>query len=125
MRRRDVAAATVAMWAECQNARAQNGAQALDKGAPADLGTAKLARLSIMNYNCTPRRKLEGQSPNPNRILEVFDLPQYLVDTYGVRNVEMQHSHFASTDDSYLKDFRRALTKRNRRYPRSMSSSYK
>src|ERR1017187_1535945 len=81
-------------------------APALDKGTPAAVSPGKLARVSIMTYNFTSRLKLEGQPPHPDRVLEVFDIVDYFADTYGVHNVELQHSHFASTETSYLKDFR-------------------
>ena len=90
---------------------AQNQAAPLDKGAPAAASAAKLARISIMTYNFTSRLKLEGQAPNPNRILDLFDIPQMFADTYGVHNVELQHSHFASTETSYLREFRDRIQK--------------
>ena len=83
----------------------------LDGGPPASVSADKLARISIMTFNFTPRLKLEGAPPNPNRVLEVFDIPQYYADTYGVHNVELQHSHFASTETSYLNDFRARIEK--------------
>src|ERR1017187_634604 len=67
---------------------AQNQAAPLDKGAPAAASAAKLARISIMTYNFTSRLKLEGQAPNPNRILDLFDIPQMFADTYGVHRSE-------------------------------------
>jgi hypothetical protein len=85
---------------------APNQAAPLDKGAPAAVGAAKLARISIMTFNFNSRLKLEGQAPNPDRTLEIFDIPRMYADTYGVHNVELQHSHFASTATSYLKDLR-------------------
>jgi len=97
-----------------RNAIAQGApdqAAPLDKGAPAAVGAAKLARISIMTYNFTSRLKLEGQPQNPDRILDLFDIPQMFADTYGVHNVELQHSHFASTEASHLKEFRARIEK--------------
>jgi hypothetical protein len=97
-----------------ENARAQNApgpATALDLGPPAAVSAAKLARLSIMTYNFTSRLKLEGLPPNPDRVLDLFDVPRYFADTYDVHNIEVQHSHFASTEESYLKDFRARIEK--------------
>ena len=71
----------------------------------------KLTRVSIMTYNFTSRMKLEGQPPSPDRVLELFDIPQMFADTYGVHNVELQHSHLASTETSYLKDLRARVEK--------------
>ncbi len=97
-----------------QGAMAQSApgqAAPLDTGAPAAAGAAKLARISIMTFNFTSRLKLEGQAPNPDRILDIFDIPRMYADTYGVHNVELQHSHFASTATSYLKEFRARIEK--------------
>lgn len=91
---------------------AQTGsAQGLDRGAPAQASPAKLARLSIMTYNFTSRLKLEGRPPGPDRVLDLFDIADYIADVYGIHNVELQHSHFASTDAGYLKDFRARIEK--------------
>jgi hypothetical protein len=88
---------------------APDRAAPLDNGAPAPVSAAKLARISIMTYNFTSRLKLEGQAPNPDRVLDLFDIPRMFADTYGVHNVELQHSHFASTETSYLKEFRASV----------------
>lgn len=109
------AAGAAVMTGFAQKAGAQQGgrgpAAPLDKGAPAAVSADKLARISIMTYNFTSRLKLEGAQPNPDRVLEVFEIPQYFADTYGVHNVELQHSHFASTETSYLKEFRARIEK--------------
>jgi hypothetical protein len=118
MKRRDFLTGALAGWpvvagfaqsAIAQGARDQ--AAGLDTGAPATVSAAKLARISIMTYNFTSRVKLEGQAPNPDRILEVFDIPQMFADTYGVHNVEFQHSHIASSETSYLKELRARIEK--------------
>ena len=118
MNRRDVlrgAAAVAPIWAGLtRNAMAQGQADAaapLDRGVPAAVSADKLARISIMTYNFTSRLKLAGQPPSPNRVLDLFDIPQYFADTYGVHNVELQHSHFASTETPYLNDFRTRIEK--------------
>jgi hypothetical protein len=116
MQRREflVCAGTAAMAGWVRNAVAQEApgqAPPLDNGSPAPVSAAKLARISIMTYNFTSRLKLEGQPPSGDRILEIFDLPKMYADTYGVHNVELQHSHFASTETSYLKEFRACIEK--------------
>lgn len=121
MQRRDFligAAAGAALFAGATPAaKAQGGpgalgpAEPLDNGAPAKVSADKLARVSIMSYNYTSRLKLEGQPESADRILDVFDLPVMYADVYGVHNVEMQHSHFASTEASYLKEFRARIEK--------------
>lgn len=97
-----------------RNAIAQDArppAPPLDNGSPAQAPASKLARISIMTWNYDRRLKLEGQPPSPDRILEIFDLPQMYADVYGLHNIELQHSHFASTETSYLKDFRARIEK--------------
>src|SRR5205085_1017747 len=46
-----------------------------------------------------------------NRTLDALDLPAMIAERYGVHYVEMQHSHFASTEPDYLEEFRGRLTK--------------
>jgi hypothetical protein len=118
MKRRDfltrAAAVGPALAGLIQRAAAQgppDQSMPLGKGAPAAVAPDKLARISIMTYNFTSRLKLEGQPPNPNRILEIFDIPQMYADVYGVHNIELQHSHFASSETSYLRDFRARIEK--------------
>ena len=64
-----------------------------------------------MTFNFTSRLKLTNAPPGDDRVLEVFEIPQYFADVYGVHNVELQHSHFASTDTAYLQDFRARIEK--------------
>ena len=72
---------------------------------------AKLARVAIMSLSFNSILKNPSQSDNPARTLDILDLGQMLADRYGVHNVEMQHSHFPSTEAGYLKDFREKLAK--------------
>ena len=72
---------------------------------------ATLARIAIMTFNFNGILKLPNQPASPSRTLEVFDVPQMLADTYGVHNVEFQHTHIASTEESYLKELRGRLDK--------------
>jgi len=55
--------------------------------------------------------KNPSQPDNTARTLDVLDLGQMLADRYGVHNVEMQHSHFPSTEPAYLKEFRDRLAR--------------
>ena len=107
-------AAGSAVVAGARNAIAQDArppAPPLDNGAPAKVSAEKLARLSMLSWNFNSRLKVEGEPPSPDRVLEVFDLPQYYADVYGMHNVELQHTHFASTETSYLKEFRARIEK--------------
>jgi hypothetical protein len=40
------------------------------------------------------------------RTLDVFDIAEMYADVYDVHNIEMQHSHILSTEDSYLSELR-------------------
>jgi sugar phosphate isomerase/epimerase len=66
---------------------------------PAPVGAEKLARVSIMTlcFNSILREPW-AQNPTPEETLTIFDLPQMYVDTYGVHNIEYQHSHLAPGD---------------------------
>ena len=72
---------------------------------------AKLARVAIMSLGFGSILKNPDQASNPARTLDVMDIGQMYVDRYGVHNVEMQHTHFPSTEESWLKDFRARLAK--------------
>jgi hypothetical protein len=72
---------------------------------------AKLARVAIMSLGFNSILKTPGQPDNPARTLDVMDLGQMYADRYGVHNVEMQHSHFPSTEETWLKDFRARLAR--------------
>ena len=82
-----------------------------DRGKPAAASPAKLERVSIMTYNFTSVMKLESQPASPDRTLELFDIADMFADTYGVHNVEVQHSHLASTEADYLKELRARIEK--------------
>lgn len=72
---------------------------------------AKLDRIAIMSL-CFDRLLKNGLvAPDPARTLDVMDLPQMIVDRYGVRHVEMQHGHFLSTDEDYLREFKNRVAK--------------
>lgn len=71
------------------------------RGGPANVAPAKLARLGMMTLNHGSMLKLPwNTTPNENQTLSIFDLPQYYIDTYGIRDVEFQNNHLAqgSTD---------------------------
>ena len=72
---------------------------------------AKLARIAIMTLDFGSILKLPT---NPSGTLDVMDVGQMYADTYGVHNIELQHTHIVSTEDSYLRELRA-------RYDRSQS----
>jgi hypothetical protein len=81
------------------------------RGGPANVPAAKLARIAIMTLNHGSMLKLPwNTSPNANQTLALLDLPQYYIDTYGVRNVEFQHAHVAqdttNPDPAFFKELK-------------------
>jgi len=92
-------------------AAAAAGLAATRKGWAQARDQAKLARVAIMSLGFNSILKNPDQPTNPARTLDVMDIGQMYADRYGVHNVEMQHTHFPSTDESWLKDFRARLAK--------------
>jgi len=72
---------------------------------------AKLDRIAIMSLCFNPVIKSAAHPDDPKRTLEILDLPDMIAERYGVHHVEMQHSHFASTETAYLEEFRGRLKK--------------
>ncbi len=72
---------------------------------------AKLARLAIMAYSFQSILKYPGRPAAPERTLDIMDVPQMFAGRYKVRNVEMQHNYFESTETTFLKDFVTRLAK--------------
>ena len=73
----------------------------------------KLKRIGVMS-GCFSSILKSAASPNdPNRTLDILDLPGMLAERYGLHYVELQHSHFASTEPEYLAEFRNRLKKAN------------
>ena len=72
---------------------------------------AKLDRVAIMSLCFSSIIKSAAHPDDPKRTLEIMDLPDMIAERYGVHHVEMQHSHFASTETSYLEDFHSRLKK--------------
>ena len=66
-----------------------------------------------MSLNHSSIIKLPWQEATPERTLDIFDLPKYYVDVYGVRNVEFQSNHVAQNNDApdlaYVKELRARL----------------
>jgi len=72
---------------------------------------AKRRRVAIMSLCFNSILKNPSQPDTPARTLDIMDIGQMFADRYGVHNVEMQHSHFPSTEPAYLKEFRDRLAK--------------
>jgi hypothetical protein len=89
------------------------GGRGRGRGGPANVSAEKLARIEIMTLNHSSIIKLPWQEATPQRTLDIFDLPQYYVDVYGVRNVQFQSNHVAQNNDnpdlSYIRELRAKL----------------
>jgi hypothetical protein len=72
---------------------------------------AKLDRVAIMSYCFNSVIKSSAHPDDPKRTLDIMDLPDMIADRWGVHHVEMQHSHFDSTELPYLEEFRGRLKK--------------
>jgi hypothetical protein len=94
-------------------------ALAVGRGAKAQAQTGgaseaeKLARLSVMTYCFDSLVKGIGKPDDPARTLDILDAPQMIADHYGIHHVEMQHTHFQSTDKQYFQEMKDRLRKAN------------
>jgi hypothetical protein len=87
------------------------GGRGRGRGGPANVPAAKLARIAIMTLNHGSILKLPWHTESDtNRTLALLDLPQYYIDTYGVRDVEFQHGHLAqdttNPDPAFFKELK-------------------
>jgi hypothetical protein len=72
----------------------------------------KLARVGVSSGNFDAMLKqAEGPVASAARTLDFLDLPQMIADKFGVHNLGLRHSHFFSTEDAYLKEFRDRVAK--------------
>jgi hypothetical protein len=76
---------------------------------------ATLDRIAIMTLNFQRLLKLPDLPQEPERTLELFDVPEMLADKYGVHKVEFQHYHIPSTEPSFLRELRAQIEKRKSR----------
>ncbi|HEY1242286.1 MAG TPA: TIM barrel protein [Bryobacteraceae bacterium] len=72
---------------------------------------AKLDRVAIMSLCFNPVIKSATHPDDPKRTLDILDLPDMIAERYGVHHVELQHSHFASTEPAYFEEYRGRLKK--------------
>lgn len=97
MRRRDFVTATAIAAAGVLSApRPGSGQQARDP---------RLDRMAIMSLSFDRILETPHDPDNPARTLDVMDLPRMYVERYGIHGIEMQHSHFHSTEPEYLREF--------------------
>jgi hypothetical protein len=67
----------------------------------------KLARISIMtlNFNSAGILKMPWTAnPSPTQTVDILDLPQYQMDSYGVPNMEFQTDHLCQSPNRNLPD---------------------
>ena len=76
---------------------------------------AKLARIAVMVFNFENTLKIPGQWEGASDTLDLFDVPQLFADRYGVHNIEIQHTHFRSTEESFLRELRAQVEKAHSR----------
>lgn len=75
------------------------------------------SRLSVLSWsfrNLFARTRDRGM-PAPQKDFDILDFPQMIADRYGIHNVEVQSMYFASTGQSYMREFSRRLSRANAR----------
>jgi hypothetical protein len=74
---------------------------------------AKLKRIAVMSWSFNSIIKSAARPDDPNRTIDPLDFADIMAQRYGIHYVELQHSHFASTEPAYLAEFRARLKKAN------------
>src|SRR5579875_3563939 len=74
---------------------------------------SKLDRLGVMTLSFDSVLKSARHPDDAKRTLDILDVPQMLASRYGLHHVEFQHSHFQSTEPSYLSEVRDRLRRAN------------
>jgi hypothetical protein len=69
----------------------------------------KLDRVSIMSLCFGRILKSTAYPDDANRTIDVLDLADIIAQRWGVHHLEMQHTHFRSTETGYLEEFRGRL----------------
>jgi hypothetical protein len=95
-------------------AQGGRGGRGGGRGGPANVPPARLARIAMMTLNHGAiMRTPWAANPTPNQTMSVLDLPQYYVDTYGIRDIEFQHGHLAkdttNPDPEFFKEMKAKL----------------
>src|SRR2546423_14724014 len=77
---------------------------------------AKLAHVAIMVLNFENMLRVPGVWELPTDTINLSDVPQLFADRYGVHNIEIQHTHFASTEPAFLANMRAQAAKAGSRF---------
>ncbi|MCC7009580.1 MAG: TIM barrel protein [Acidobacteria bacterium] len=72
---------------------------------------ARVDRIAIMSLGFDRILKRPDAASSPERTLDLMDIGELYADRWGVHNVELQHGHLLSTEDSWLREFRAKLAK--------------
>ena len=79
----------------------------------AEADQAKRDRVSVMSLDFNPIIKSSAHPEDEKRTLDILDYPDMIAEHYSIHHVEMQHSHFTSTETQYLQEWRDRLKKAN------------
>jgi hypothetical protein len=101
MKRREFLISTGVAAAGAGRARAQSPSP--DK--------AKLDRIAVMTLAFSSMLKTPAHPDDPKRTLDIMDMPEIIAEHFGIHHVEVQHSHFLSTELPYLREFRDRVKK--------------
>src|SRR6202046_284369 len=71
----------------------------------------KLDRIAVMSYSFDSVVRWGPHADEPGRTIDILDFPAMIAERYGVHHVEIQHTHFRSTEPDYLEKFRNRLKK--------------
>ncbi len=72
---------------------------------------AKRDRISVMSGDMSRILKSPAHPDDPNRTLDILDFADTVAEKWGLHHVELQHSHFVSTETAYLEEFRERVKK--------------
>ncbi len=72
---------------------------------------AKLDRVAVMTLAFSSLLKSPAHPDDPKRTLDIMDMPDIIAEKFGIHHVEVQHSHFLSTELPYLRQFRDRVKK--------------
>jgi sugar phosphate isomerase/epimerase len=78
----------------------------------------KRTRICISSWsfhNLFPQTRDEKASPLTGKPLDVLDFPEMIADRYGVHNLEVVAPHLASTEPSYMREFKSRLERAHSR----------